>query len=105
MGFTPEDILLDSRELLTKIDQLIEEHGPYAFCTMKCRTVQGRRYYTDCEYVDIGTIRSDKDPTPDNILRLTYAQAEAEAQQTLWETGPDIIEGTIIDGAFQFHWE
>ncbi len=105
LGFTPESVPLDSRGLLAKIDQLIDEHGPYAFCTMRCARARGNRYYTDCEYFDINSIKTGKEPAPDHLLRLAYAKTEAETQQTLWETGPDIIEGAIIDGALQFHWE
>ena len=55
LGFTPDEISFNSKPLLQKIDEMIEatkSRLELIWCTLDSATVAGRRYYTDCRFVE-----------------------------------------------------
>ncbi len=102
LGFTPDIIGFNSMPLLRKIDGMIESaksHLGLIWCTLDSVTVAGRRYYTDCRFVEF--INGAPDVSADNILRLQYARAEVQAQSDLYENPFLLGPGrpfTVYDG-------
>lgn len=86
LGFIPEELNLDTRVLIDKIDSLIEEYGENSFCLLKMTEVIDRPYYVDCEYQDLESLKdSSITEIPSCLIRLKYAKKNVEYQQMMYE--------------------
>lgn len=93
IGFDQKRISFDSSSLLEKINELIDLHSESQWCTLDSVMIEGRRYYTDCNYIADPT---STDNLPDNMLRLRYAKTEVETQITLHEGSPLFLSGEKV---------